>query len=824
MGIEMEEMPKEQGSASPDSSRFICGVVEGFYGRPWTTEQRKNLFERMKALGLNTYLYAPKDDLKHRFEWRALYNEEESELLRSLIRSAKENNVVFVYSLSPGIDMIYSNKKEVEAVQKKLAQVRDMGCTAFALLFDDIEASMNEADRKKFPSFVAAQLSVANTVYSYIESEMFFFCPTEYCSSRAVPDLSSSDYLNTLGENLLPPIHIMWTGSQVVSPTLTSEHARSVAKVLRRKPLIWDNLHANDYDPRRVFLGPFKGREVDLKNEISGMLLNPNCKYEANFVPLYTMSVWNQSEYDEDEMETTSSPRAIIEEEMAKIFTAVPTRKSYSPTGALNEALDKWLDLYQQGPGPAIPPISQIECTMTPLAESAPETNVFVPPPTIRTCEGNELVETAETPQPAAVDPEKATQLGIPPSRESSDNHLPDEVAMEEDGKESGKIDHEQLALLVDMFYLPFDYGERGIVLLDDFQWMHKNAHVLRQGDSADSAVVNEWKNRFEIFQSVCSRLEMLFRRFLVSPNRSLVQEIFPYISEAHATTTILGSILKWMQAGNLVVLPSPVDSWWRNRMPNVEPWSFGNGLLSDMQKLIISSPEVANLLLCKTPIPLPISSYRIEPLVYEDVNMADFYENFAFPEEKRLAELVNPNAPADFFFERVFGVHFKCGVPPHHFRVDEIDEDGRTSTFAVITAIFSVPAAMDDIKNYVHNEFKNKYANMLNDSEERMNAFMEDLNKWPLLNLPDSFLNRFPSFVEIRWKNHVPEAAWVRRMFQSAASTLAMNGSNGLFAMVPSSDENRINLFNRFGLCAINDVHVVNGHIALGHLLQFSD
>ncbi|KAI6217820.1 Bifunctional protein NCOAT [Aphelenchoides fujianensis] len=815
-------MPKEQGSDSPDSSRFICGVVEGELLRTALDdrEQRKNLFERMKALGLNTYLYAPKDDLKHRFEWRALYNEEESELLRSLIRSAKENNVVFVYSLSPGIDMIYSSKKEVEAVQKKLAQVRDMGCTAFALLFDDIEASMNEADRKKFPSFVAAQLSVANT------------------QRRAVPDLSSSDYLNTLGENLLPPIHIMWTGSQVVSPTLTSEHARSVAKVLRRKPLIWDNLHANDYDPRRVFLGPFKGREVDLKNEISGMLLNPNCKYEANFVPLYTMSVWNQSEYDEDEMETT-------------------------PTGALNEALDKWLDLYQQGPGPAIPPISQIECTMTPLAESAPETNVFVPPPTIRTCEGNELVETAETPQPvyttamgsattitvpaypfdeaamvgadekddfqltanslssnyheAAVDPEKATQLGIPPSRESSDNHLPDEGG-DGGGRKGDRIDHEQLALLVDMFYLPFDYGERGIVLLDDFQWMHKNAHVLRQGDSADSSVVNEWKNRFEIFQSVCSRLEMLFRRFLVSPNRSLVQEIFPYISEAHATTTILGSILKWMQAGNLVVLPSPVDSWWRNRMPNVEPWSFGNGLLSDMQKLIISSPEVANLLLCKTPIPLPISSYP------NRAARTDFYENFSFPEEKRLAELVNPNAPADFFFERVFGVHFKCGVPPHHFRVDEIDEDGRTSTFAVITAIFSVPAAMDDIKNYVHNEFKNKYANMLGESEERMNAFTEDLKKWPLLNLPDSFLNRFPSFVEIRWKNHVPEAAWVRRMFQSAASTLAMNGSNGLFAMVPSSDENRINLFNRFGLCAINDVHVVNGHIALGHLLQFSD
>ena len=25
---------------------FMCGVVEGFYGRPWTAEQRKELFRR----------------------------------------------------------------------------------------------------------------------------------------------------------------------------------------------------------------------------------------------------------------------------------------------------------------------------------------------------------------------------------------------------------------------------------------------------------------------------------------------------------------------------------------------------------------------------------------------------------------------------------------------------------------------------------------------------------------------------------------------------------------------------------------------------------
>lgn len=107
-------------------------------------------------------MYGPKDDLKHRFEWRALYNDEEIELLRSLVQSAKMNNVHFVYSISPGIDIIYSQPSEVKAIIRKLKQVEELGCTSFALLFDDIEITMNEQDAKIFPSFVAAQVSSFN--------------------------------------------------------------------------------------------------------------------------------------------------------------------------------------------------------------------------------------------------------------------------------------------------------------------------------------------------------------------------------------------------------------------------------------------------------------------------------------------------------------------------------------------------------------------------------------------------------------------------------------------------------------------------------------
>ncbi|PIO64836.1 hyaluronoglucosaminidase, partial [Teladorsagia circumcincta] len=96
--------------------------MTGFYGRPWTFDQRKHLFARLNRLGLNTYVYAPKDDLKHRPQWRVPYNSEEADILRSLIESARANNIKFVYSLSPGIDIAYSKTEEIICIKSKLDQ------------------------------------------------------------------------------------------------------------------------------------------------------------------------------------------------------------------------------------------------------------------------------------------------------------------------------------------------------------------------------------------------------------------------------------------------------------------------------------------------------------------------------------------------------------------------------------------------------------------------------------------------------------------------------------------------------------------------------
>lgn len=311
----MHGLKLEVKSPRMDNVAFLSGVIEGFYGRPWLQHQRLLLFKQMSAWKLNTFLYAPKDDLKHRSLWRELYSTEEKRQITELVEGCATHGVRFVYAIAPGLDMTYSSDHEFQLLLCKLKQVFDLGVRSFSLLFDDIPEKLCEGDSKMFPSFAWAHCSVAQKVLDatkvWVQQEkanektsshrgvtsklitpVLFFCPTPYCAAMATPSLLECEYLQTVGSELPSDYHILWTGPTIVSEDITVEHVAEVASVIKRKPLIWDNLHANDYDLRRIYLGPVEGRCSELKQHISGILSNPNCEFAANFIPLRTLSIY----------------------------------------------------------------------------------------------------------------------------------------------------------------------------------------------------------------------------------------------------------------------------------------------------------------------------------------------------------------------------------------------------------------------------------------------------------------------------------------------------------------------------------------------------
>lgn len=133
-------MSGSAGSISPEegTDKFLLGLVEGFYGRPFTSDQRRDLFKKLKKYGHQLYIYAPKDDYKHRASWRELYTVEEGEHLQGLISAAKATGIDFYYALSPGLDITYSSLKDTASLKRKLDQVSLFGCRK---LTDDLYVS-----------------------------------------------------------------------------------------------------------------------------------------------------------------------------------------------------------------------------------------------------------------------------------------------------------------------------------------------------------------------------------------------------------------------------------------------------------------------------------------------------------------------------------------------------------------------------------------------------------------------------------------------------------------------------------------------------------
>ncbi len=272
-------------------------MVEGFYGRPWSPAQRLTLLDWLHHGGLNAYMYAPKDDARHRAVWRERYAGPELAALRRLIRECRRRGVRFIYAISPGLDIRFSDPADLAALRAKLRQVRDLGARDFAVLFDDINPELSEADRARFGTPAGAQAHVANEALRWVRewtggTGRLLFCPTEYCGRFAKPSVTESPYLRTLGEQLASEVEVLWTGPEIISEVIPTESLRELRGVIRRRPVLWDNLHANDYDMRRLYLGPYSGRPGELLGEIHGILQNPNCQFEANFVPVHTLATY----------------------------------------------------------------------------------------------------------------------------------------------------------------------------------------------------------------------------------------------------------------------------------------------------------------------------------------------------------------------------------------------------------------------------------------------------------------------------------------------------------------------------------------------------
>ncbi|PRA20356.1 beta-N-acetylglucosaminidase [Arthrobacter sp. MYb23] len=285
------------------------GVIEGFYGTPWSHQARLDVIEFAGQQKMNTYIYSPKDDPLLRDKWRDLYSDQELRDLRELIDAASDNHVRFSYALSPGIDICYSRLADLDDAVSKLDSLYSLGVRSFVIPLDDIATKVQcDEDLQEFGS---GQANLAKAQASFLNdvNERFISAKEGVLPLETVPTFyngsASNAYKRELGKALNPGIVVQWTGEDVVSHRITEDSAEAAGLTYGtpgspRSLVVWDNYPVNDFSQDHLFLAPVIGRDANLHKTVRGIVTNPMIQPYLSLPAIFNYAdlSWNGPAYD----------------------------------------------------------------------------------------------------------------------------------------------------------------------------------------------------------------------------------------------------------------------------------------------------------------------------------------------------------------------------------------------------------------------------------------------------------------------------------------------------------------------------------------------
>lgn len=264
------------------------GVIEGFFGRQWTWERRRDYASFLRENGYRYYIYAPKGDRFIRTDWTEPWPSKMFEEMQNLGETYRQAGLAWGIGLNLYELHFHYDDKAIRLLEEKIRYLNQLQPDILAILFDDMKGNIDR--------IAEIQVAVTHRALELTTARSVIMCPTYYSDDPMLDQIFGErprNYLEDLGDRLAPSVHVSWTGPEVCSTSYPVEHLESVGERLGRKPFIWDNYPVNDSEKMSQFLHlrAFENRPYQMGELTSGHAINPMNQACLSQFPLMTLNL-----------------------------------------------------------------------------------------------------------------------------------------------------------------------------------------------------------------------------------------------------------------------------------------------------------------------------------------------------------------------------------------------------------------------------------------------------------------------------------------------------------------------------------------------------
>ena len=338
------------------------GIIEGYYGVPYSAEVTKDLFRFMARYKMNTYMYGAKSDPYHSRFWAEPYPESitpeqrrigmlSREMLADIASVARDTKVNFIWAIHPGNAFCDPDSTAtLQRIMNKFESMYALGVRQFGVFVDDVGLPSDPAVLKcgarrltDLQEMVDARWN-SSAVSPAEKVKPLNYVPQLY-AYEWVETPEARDFFNSL-RDVPEKVNIFITGRAIWS--VPNNHDLETVKYwLGRYPAWWWNYPCNDNDETKLFTmdtyANFRDEShidnlarLEQLDGAATVIINPMQQGEVSKLTFFNIAnyEWNSAAFNNDVSWAASIP-AVVGVERADAFRKIAPYLRYFDNDAL---------------------------------------------------------------------------------------------------------------------------------------------------------------------------------------------------------------------------------------------------------------------------------------------------------------------------------------------------------------------------------------------------------------------------------------------------------------------------------------------------------